>query len=102
MQMDWRAPQFVTHIDRNERSGFFLQFAMHAFCSPRHRMGTVRAVCGQSRPSVVSAAPKAGRKTDLRESTVFMSISYEGRQSAAIGRAKCILEHFALLAPAAC
>jgi hypothetical protein len=44
MQIDWRAPQFVTHIDRNERSGFFLQFAMQMFCSPLHRIGTASAV----------------------------------------------------------
>ena len=39
MQFDCRAPQLVTQIDRNERSGFFLQFAMQVVCSPLQRMG---------------------------------------------------------------
>ena len=44
IHIDWRAPQFVTHIERNERSGFFLQFAMQVFCSLLHRIGTANAV----------------------------------------------------------
>jgi len=85
MQVDCRAPQFVTQIDRNVRSGFFLQFAMHVFCSPLHRIGAAGAVCGQSKLSAVAAAPTDRKKLDRRESTVFMSIFYEGRRSAAIG-----------------
>ena len=44
MQFDCRAPQFVTQIDRNERSGFFLQFAMQVVCSSLQRMGTATVV----------------------------------------------------------
>jgi len=99
MQVDCRAPQFVTQIDRNVRSGFFLQFAMHVFCSPLHRIGAADAVCGQSRLRAVAAAPTDRNRLDPRESTVFMSIFYEGHRLAAMGDRA--YRTIALLAPIA-
>jgi hypothetical protein len=84
MQFDCRAPQFVTQIDRNDQSGFFLQFAMQFVCSVLQRMGTAKTVVDGRRQSKV-AAMRASRSTPcLRESAVVMSPVYEGRCRLAI------------------
>ena len=77
MQFDCRAPQFVTQIDRNERSGFFLQFAMQVVCSSLQRMGTATAVWGQSRISRVAAMQTNRPRSKFGESAGVISPVYE-------------------------
>jgi len=84
MQFDCRAPQFVTQIDRNDRSGFFRQFAIQVVCSPLQRMGPAKTVVDGSRQSRVAAMHASRSTSFLRESALITSIVYEGQCQLAI------------------
>jgi hypothetical protein len=74
MHVDSRAPQLVTQIDRNERSGFFLQLAMHVFCSPLNRMGTANTDGQQSNTSDGASATIKVRAPALESSKAMSNL----------------------------
>jgi hypothetical protein len=78
MQFDCRAPQFVTQIDRNDRSGFLRQFAMQVVCSLLQRMGAAKTVVDDIGPSRTAATQAIRPRPYLLESA-FISTVYEGR-----------------------
>src|SRR5262245_46125025 len=74
MQFDCRAPQFVTQIDRNERSGFLRQFAMQLVCSLLQRMGAAKAVVDDIGPSGTAAMHTIRPRPYIRESAVISTV----------------------------